>query len=153
MPCDDDASFLAMTKEAGMFDVTCSIVPSGGAFAVTITAQASPATATISGTFTPRSRDANGTPNADTTPIPNITMDLLDTNMHLRGTNCFAEYVLDDGGHPGAPLPSVADTYASGSIFVSVFCEDPTSLLEAQEPGFAGCASNATFILQGCATQ
>lgn len=140
--------------------ITCSIVPAGASYNVALTASvtgASAATFTVSGSFTPRSRDGSGNPNADSTEIPTITMDFLDATKHLRQTSCFGQYVLEDSnGQPAASLASVADTYADsngGRIWVSVFCEDPQNLDETTKPGNAGCETSATFRFENCSSQ
>ncbi len=139
--------------------ISCSVAPTVGGFAVAIVAQSSgssPASVTITGTFTPRGRDNNGVPNADATQIPNITMDVIDVAMHLRQTNCFAQYVNVVGGEPGPSLPSVADTMVDnnvGRIWASVFCDAPQNLDEGQKPGNSGCQTSATFAFPSCSTQ
>jgi hypothetical protein len=146
--------------------LTCTVVPSStpNQYAVTLVAQitggTTPGTVTITGTFTSRGRetvDEAGTPNADQTQIPNITMDFLDATKHLKQTNCFAQYTTVTGvATPGASLPGQADTFADnsgGRIWASVFCSSPTNLLESQKPGNAGCAISATFRFENCSSK
>jgi hypothetical protein len=141
--------------------VQCSVVPSGSAYNVQLQAQitggTAPGTLTVSGTFTPRQRDANGNPTSDSTTIPNIVVDMLDATKHLHEADCIAQYVEVDNGTPGTTsLPNNADTYADdhgGRIWASVFCAKPMHTDEGTKPGNAGCEMSATFRFENCTSK
>ncbi len=141
--------------------ISCSVIPSGSAYNVSLQAQitggTAPGTLTISGTFTPRQRDANGNPSSDSTTIPNIVVDMLDPTKHLHETDCTAQYVEANGVLASTTsLPSNADTYADdhgGRIWVSIFCPSPINTDESTKPGNAGCQDATTFRFENCTSK
>jgi len=149
--------------EAGLCDqkISCSVIPNGSGYNVSLTAQvtggADQATLHISGTFTPRVRDANGNPTAtgDATKIPNITVNFLDPTKHLQQTDCFAQYVLADNGSPGNSLSNLADVFADdkgGRIWASIFCPKLTNL-DPNKSGLDGCMGSTTFRFENCTSK
>ena len=156
---DTTNSTLITATGTGDITLNCSVVPSGNGFNVLATAESSNPTTggsiTIQGMFTPRIRapgDA-GTPTSDGTQIPGIQVDFQNGTVHLQDKSCFAVYEQALAGSPAASLPNQADTYADsngGRIWVSVFCDSATNLLEQQKPGNPGCAMSATFRFENC---
>ncbi len=160
---DGDVLITNSTATGGDVLVTCSVIPSGSGYNVSLQGQISggtaPGTLTITGLFTPRPRDGSSKPNADqATKIPNITVDMLDATKHLNQKDCFAQYLAVDNGSPSATtaLPDPADVFADdngGRIWLSIFCPSPTNLLESQKPGNAGCMSSMTIRFENCASK
>lgn len=161
---DGDTTITNSTATGGDVEVSCSIIPSGSGYNVTlvgkITGGVAPGTLTVTGLFTPRPRDGStNKPNADqATKIPNITVDLLDATKHLNEKDCFAQYLAVDNGSPSAQtaLPDPADVYANdngGRIWVSIFCPTMTNELESQKPGNAGCMASTTLRFENCASK
>lgn len=141
--------------------ITCSVVANGSAYDVTLQSQitggTAPGTLTIKGSFTTRTRDANGNPTAagDAVAIPNIQVDFLAPTGHLQEKDCTAQYVLANNGGPGSSLPSAADVFADdhgGRIWASVFCPKLTNL-STDKTGLDGCAGSATFRFENCSNK
>lgn len=155
-----DPSTLVVETGTEGIQLQCSIVPQGSGFQVTVSAQvssgSSPGTVTFTGVFTPRVRDASGKPTADTTQIPNIRGDFLDSTMHLVQKDCYAQYTEADPAFlSGNPLPEAADTFADdkgGRIWVSVFCPNAPNVNTGNQIVKA-CQATATFRFENCASK
>jgi hypothetical protein len=155
----DPATLVVPTGTQGV-QLNCSVIPSGTGYNVTVSAQittgVSPGQVTFTGFITPRVRDANGKPTADTTQIPNIRGIFQDsTGVNLFQKDCYAQYTTADPALlTGNSLPDVADTYADtqgGRIWLSVFCPNAVNQNTSNQITKA-CQGTATFRFENCAS-
>lgn len=160
--CNTPSAFMTINDPNGPVmpvsgdSVSCTIVPKGADFDVTAVAQSAAGTLNISGMFSLRPRDSNGTPTADGTFVmPAITVDLEDGTKHLRQSDCTVRYLTVVNGAPGVSLPSEADVFADdkgGRVWASVFCPAATNV-SVGNPDVAECNVTATFRFENCASQ
>jgi hypothetical protein len=161
-PDTNDGNQIVLTGTADDV-ITCSVIPSGANFNLSIIAQitggAAPGTLHVAGPVQARQRDGSGNPTTagDAVQMGGLTVDFKDPTKHLNEKDCYAQYVLADNGNPGNALPGPADTKVNpdgnaGAVWLSVFCPKLTNL-DTGKSGLDGCLGSATFRIENCTTK
>ena len=158
---DGDVVLTNSTATSGDVAISCSVIPSGGGYNVTlqgkITGGTAPGTLTVTGTFTPRTRDSSGKSSVtgDATKIPNIHVSMLDATKHLDETDCFAQYTSPTTGNPAcrSPIPPTLRGRQRRSHLGQRLLPDADEQDESQKPGNAGCEMSTTFRFENCASK